>query len=198
MLGHRARLHDQLVVLHARWARGHTRHAAEATIEVLEDRLRQLPPLGQRLHQIDAATRRIHLLSPRLIRGAGRQTKTAVHAVVDQLALDHSPPTKQPGLSRRSGSKRIFISSMMRKEFPTGPQASMPLGTVSIINEPSWLRAEAKAGAEPLHSKKPIPNVAYQAKRDGCSCSMICATSANRDGSAPILTRVGPPVRAAS
>ena len=81
----RARVLDQLVVLHPGRAGGHARHAAEAAVEVRHERRRDLVvPL---LHQHDPPARRVHLLAPEHVRRAGRQAEAAVHAVADQVEL---------------------------------------------------------------------------------------------------------------
>jgi len=66
----RARVLDQLVVLHARRAGRHARHAAEAAVEVLDHRRRDL--LVALLHQHYPPARRVHLLAPQHVGGAGR------------------------------------------------------------------------------------------------------------------------------
>ncbi len=45
------------------------------------------PAVERRLHQIDAAARRIHLLAPQHVGRTARQTESAVHALVDQCGL---------------------------------------------------------------------------------------------------------------
>src|SRR3954449_2578599 len=80
-----ARELDQPVVLHARRARRHACHAAEALVEVARDGRVQLDrAVDGRLHQPDPPARRVHLLVPELVRRARRQAEAAVHAVADQ------------------------------------------------------------------------------------------------------------------
>ncbi len=83
-----ARVFDQLVVLHPGGAGGHAGHAAQAVVHVQAEALveRSLA-LGGLLHHVDAAARRIHLLAPEHVGGAGGKAEAAVHAVVDQLCF---------------------------------------------------------------------------------------------------------------
>jgi len=79
---------DQPVVLHAGRAGGHTGHAAETAVEVLDDGVGQRDrSVDEPLHQVDPAARRVHLLVPERIRRTGRQAETAVDAVGDQFGL---------------------------------------------------------------------------------------------------------------
>ncbi len=79
---------DQAVVLDARRARGHARHAAEAAVEVLDDGVGQRHrAVDEAAHQVDAAARRVHLLVPERVGRARRQAEAAVDAVGDQLRL---------------------------------------------------------------------------------------------------------------
>ena len=100
-----ARLLDQPVVLHARRAGRHARHAAEATVKVLDDRVAQLDrPVDEPLHQVDAPAGRVHLLVPQRIRRAGRQAEAAVDAVGDQLGL-HIASTTRSASGLHAGSR---------------------------------------------------------------------------------------------
>ena len=82
-----ARRLDQPVVPDTGRARRHARHAAEAAVEVLDDRaVERDRAVEPRLHQLDAAARRVHLLAPEQVRRAGRQAEAAVDAVARQLA----------------------------------------------------------------------------------------------------------------
>ena len=84
-----ARRLDQPVVLDARRAGGHACHAAEAEVEVADDRrVERDRPVEVRLHQLDPAARRVHLLAPEQVRRAGGQAEAAVHAVARQRAED--------------------------------------------------------------------------------------------------------------
>ena len=78
----RADRFDQLVVLHAGWARRHTSHAPQARVEVLDIGVveRDRAFLAE-LHQVDASARGVHLLAPQRIRRAGGQAEAAVHTV---------------------------------------------------------------------------------------------------------------------
>ena len=69
-------------------ARGEAGHAAEAAVEVLGDGAVQLDrPVERRLHQPDAAARRVHLLVEDDVRRAARQAEAAVHAVAEELRI---------------------------------------------------------------------------------------------------------------
>ena len=82
-----ARALDQPVVAHAGGARGDACHAAEAAVEVLRDRrVERDRAVETRVHQVDATARRVHLLAPEHVRGAGRQAEPAVDAVGGVLA----------------------------------------------------------------------------------------------------------------
>ena len=61
----RARGFDEFAVVHAGGARRHASHAAEAGIEVADPLGVDLRgAFGSKLHQVDAAARRIHFLAP--------------------------------------------------------------------------------------------------------------------------------------
>ena len=105
-----ARVLDQLVVLHPRRAGGHAGHAAEAAVEVLDHRRRDL--LVALLHQHDPPARRVHLLAPQHVGRARGQAEAAVHAVVDQVELGRpggvvAAHTHTPAGSKRSFTRRI-------------------------------------------------------------------------------------------
>src|SRR5579859_1977077 len=79
-----ARSFDELGIVHAGGACGHASHTAEAGVEVadpLGSHLRSA--FGGKLHQVDAAPRRIHFLAPENVGGTHRQTKAAVDALVN-------------------------------------------------------------------------------------------------------------------
>ena len=83
----RPRRLEQRVVLHARRAGGDARHAPEARVDVLDEALaRGFAAVAPQFHQMDAAARRVGLLSPQQIGRAGRQTEPAVDAVVEEIA----------------------------------------------------------------------------------------------------------------
>ena len=91
----RARRLDQPVVLHPRGAGWDTRHAAEAAVEVLDHRVGELErPVDEAAHQVDAPSRRVHLLVPERVRRARRQAEAAVDAVRDQLGLHRASSTR--------------------------------------------------------------------------------------------------------
>ena len=86
------------------------------------------------LHQHDPPARRVHLLAPQRVGGAGGQAEAAVHAVVDQLGLGRAdrrrrrarhqmPPTKMPGLHAPCGSKRSLTPA---HQLEPGPSSSGP------------------------------------------------------------------------
>ncbi len=84
----RARRFDERRVLHAGRTRRDARHAAEAGVEMADERRRHLRAAFEaRLHQVDAAARRVHLLAPQHIGRTGRQAEAAVHALVDQRRI---------------------------------------------------------------------------------------------------------------
>ena len=73
---------DQEVVLDAGGAGGHAGEAAEAAVEVLRHgRVERQRPVEIRLHQLDPAPRRVHLLVPDDVRGAGGEAEAAVDAL---------------------------------------------------------------------------------------------------------------------
>ena len=85
MLDDRPRFFDERRIAHAGRARRFARHASEAGIEVLDERLSNAnAALGPRLHQVDAPARGIHFPSEEQITGTGRQTEAAMHAFVHQ------------------------------------------------------------------------------------------------------------------
>ena len=138
----RARVLDQLVVLHARTgrrsrrpcSRGSGRGAGRCVVE-------QLALLERLLHQHDAPARRVHLLAPEHVGRAGGQAEAAVHAVVDQLGLGRadvverggrcpirSPPRSVRGCTRRPGRSApsrgaSALRPGRRPARPTGPAA---------------------------------------------------------------------------
>src|SRR5262249_15480286 len=73
---------DQTSVVHA----GRTSGLASATAKTKVQMSRSIgverePPLGKRLHQVDAATRRVHLRPRHQISGASLQAQSAMDAV---------------------------------------------------------------------------------------------------------------------
>src|SRR2546421_9396346 len=130
----RARRFDQLVVLHARWARGEARHAAEAMVEMADVGIRHLRvAFGAELHQVDPPARGIHFLPPGEVGRAGGEAEAAVHALVDQrrrrrvLRVEdrdrrhYTPPTNRPGESVPWGSSCCLTRCSTAKAPPRGP-----------------------------------------------------------------------------
>ena len=146
---------DQLVVLDARRARGHARHAAEAAVEVRDHLGRdRLALLVADAHQHDAPARRVHLVLEDRVGRARRQAEAAVHAVLDQVRLGrrrggvpggaHIPPTKAPGRKIRAGSKRAFRRSITTCAGPAvGP---LVLDRVGAVEHRAGARRERLAG----------------------------------------------------
>ena len=100
-----ARALDQPVVAHARGARGDAGHAAETAVEVLRDRsVQRNRAVEARVHEVDAAARRVHLLAPEHVRRARREAEATVDAVGRVLADHNSTP-------RGSSSRRIRSTS---------------------------------------------------------------------------------------
>jgi hypothetical protein len=78
---------EQRVVLHARRACGDAGHAPETGVDVLnEARARGFAAVAPQFHEVNAAARRVGLLSPQEIGGTRRQTEAAMDAVVEQIA----------------------------------------------------------------------------------------------------------------
>ena len=109
-----ARALDQPVVADARGARGDAGHAAEAAVEVLRDRRVQRDrPVEARVHEVDAAARRVHLLAPEHVRRARREAEAAVDAVGRVLA-DHAASTPC-GSSSRADRVRRALDRIVRR-----------------------------------------------------------------------------------
>src|SRR5215210_6910155 len=86
VLCRRSRERQQRVVLHARWTCRHTRHAPETGVDVLnEARGVCFTAITPHFHQVDTASGRVVLVAPEDIRGARRQAKAAMDAVVEQI-----------------------------------------------------------------------------------------------------------------
>ena len=99
---------DQPVVVDPGRARGHAGHAAQAPVEVPHHRRAQRLPVEPLLHQVDAPARRIHLLAPQHVRGAGGQAEAAVHAVVDQVPAGRVVVV-EGGFARRPGDRSQHV-----------------------------------------------------------------------------------------
>ena len=143
LLDVRARRLDQAVVLDARRARGHARHAAEAAVEVLDDGVGQRHrAVDEAAHQVDAAARRVHLLVPERVGRARRQAEAAVDAVGDQLGL-HDASVAQRRRVRRAGST---VSAGSPSTYATrGP------GRTSGAAPPSQRTRPVQAGLQRAH-----------------------------------------------
>ena len=62
--------------------------ASEAGVEMLHELRRHFSaPVEPRAHQIDPSARGVHLLAPQKVRGAARETESAVDAFVHQRLL---------------------------------------------------------------------------------------------------------------
>ena len=82
----RARVIDQMHVVHARGARGHAGEAREAAIDVRRHlRVGRPVVLEHFLDQIDAPARAIELVAEQHVGRAGRKTKAAMHAGAQNL-----------------------------------------------------------------------------------------------------------------
>ena len=132
-----ARAFDQLAVMHARGARGLASAASEAQIEMAHRVGIELEPaLRERLHQIDTATRRIHLGARQRIGRARLEAEPAMHAIEEQLVIDDVanrrdarelsaisiPPTKHPGLKIPAGSK-LALSRRINLSAPSSGES---------------------------------------------------------------------------
>src|SRR2546421_12504878 len=99
---------DEFVILHTRRTSRHAGHTAQASVDVSSKRCIDADlALRGHLHQLDAATRRVHLLAPQQIGGAGRQAKDAKHAISDQFRVEWMvliKTCKLPGEHRDSRS----------------------------------------------------------------------------------------------
>ena len=83
----RARGLDQPIVADAGRARGEAAHAAQAGVHVARELIvDRRATLEHRLHQVDAAARRVGFASPEHVGGTRRQAEAAVHAVVREGA----------------------------------------------------------------------------------------------------------------
>src|SRR6185503_15978724 len=131
-----ARTLDERPILHARRARGYTRHAAEARIEVADEgRRHRSAPLEARLHQVDAAARRVHLLVPQHVSRTRRQAEAAMHARVDEChrGLIRAAERRDPG-SRIRDPAGLLGS---RFDTHTGPRPAlrMPWGSSACFTD---------------------------------------------------------------
>ena len=77
---------DQLSVIDARRTGCRAGHATETGIKVADPLRGQLRgAFAGEFDEVNAAARRVHFLTPENVSGAGGQTETAVHALVDDL-----------------------------------------------------------------------------------------------------------------
>ena len=83
------------------------RQRSKCVVTVVVQRHR---PVEARVHQVDAAARRVHLLVPENVGRAGRQAEAAVDAVGGQLA-DHAASTPFGSSSRRMRSTSSVSAS---------------------------------------------------------------------------------------
>ena len=105
------RLH-QLVVLHARRARRHARHAAEAGVEVareLRGDLRLAFP--GHLQQVNPSPRRVGLAAPQGVGRARREAEPAVHAVGEQIGRRRAVRVESAGGREH---KRLWYRTIRR------------------------------------------------------------------------------------
>src|SRR5208283_37327 len=114
--------------MNARRAGGLATAASEAQIKMTRDVVVELDAsFGDRLHQIDSATRRVHLASRHDVGRARLSAEPAMNAVEEQVIvgdisyrtrrcharLGHQiPPTKHPGLKIPAGSKAALSRRM--------------------------------------------------------------------------------------
>ena len=85
MLDRCASFLDERRIADARRARGFTRHAAEARVEVRDHAvIHRHPSVGAGLHHVNAAARRIHFLAEQHVARTGRQAEAAVDTFVDE------------------------------------------------------------------------------------------------------------------
>src|SRR5262249_50406039 len=177
-----AHLLDQGVILDAGRAGGDASHATQARVDVPNDSVVNRRSLADLLHQVNAASRRVHFLAPGLIGGARGQAEPAVHARVDQLPVRHQmPPTKRPGFNRCTGSKRSFILCITGNAAGTGPHSPTVdrtgRGAACSTSEPPRLcsccrasesKRDVVARSRGSPATKPKPRDAYQRKVASC------------------------------
>ena len=142
----RLRLLDEPPIRDARGARRLARPALYAQVPVLDDAgLDAGASLKHRLHQRDAAPRRLRLEARLDVGGARVEAEAAVDALVEVLLTGrvradeprrqdlaaragrhYSPPTNRPGLSRPCGSYCRLSPSMTANPPTGGPHGSTP------------------------------------------------------------------------
>src|SRR5258706_6174300 len=180
---------DERRVLHAGRTRGHARHAAEAGVEVTDEAVGHFgAPFESGLHEVNPPARRVHLFAPQHVRRAGRETETAVHALVDPVsqrgrlrAVDasasleafsrsvaHSGP--RPAFNVFCGSSARFSDARSGSRSPIDPQtstaalsASDPRRTTVFPNVADWRRrvmTRACVPVSPSIRNRPAPTAA--------------------------------------
>src|ERR1700674_341944 len=187
----RARSFDEFSVVNTGRARRHASHAAQTAIEVAHPRRIHLRgTLARHLHQINPPARRIHFLPPQHIGGTHWQTKSAVHALFDDLVrrrmvrvegarafrfwcqfFHQMSPTNRPGFRvffESSCFFTAFINVIASPAVPQASNASILSGRWRTTREPSRLcnslrntsSASRSDPALPSNRSQPIP-VAY-------------------------------------
>lgn len=77
---------NQFVVLHSRRAGSRTSQTSQTTIEMADNRWSEVYfALIQGIHQVDSPPWRVHLRAQDAITRASRETKTTMHASIDQF-----------------------------------------------------------------------------------------------------------------
>ena len=180
----RPRVLDQLVVLHAGRAGRDAGHAAEAVVECVDHRRRELAALLEPgPHQHDAPAGRVHLLAPERVGRAGGQAEAAVHAVVDQLRL------------RAAGSRRRR-ASCHRGARPRGRSAPSRVPSASRAprrGAPSVVGAHLRRGRRARRrARAPAPRAAPR------RASMASAGERSSRRTYEIPSRRGPTTRPAT
>ena len=88
--------------MNARGAGGLASAASQARVEMAHDVVVEChPPLRERLHQVDAPARRIHLGARQQVGRARLQAKPAMHAIEQEVVFDHV--ARRPAQRRRGG-----------------------------------------------------------------------------------------------
>src|SRR5208283_5431772 len=161
--------------------------ASEAQIEMAGRVVVELDPaLGERLHQIDSAARRVHLASRYNVRWTSLGAEPAMYAVEQQVVVADAatrirwrdggrghqiPPTKHPGLKIPAGSKAALSRRI---------SASAPSLGVSKNSSESRIAAAAAISrrlprAERATSRHRATVLAATSAK-GSSAEIICAT----------------------
>ena len=81
-----ARAFEELAVVYARRTCSHTRHTAEAAIEMLDPGGRDLrSTLSGGLDEVNAAAGRVHFFMPKDVSGTGGETEAAMDTFVENF-----------------------------------------------------------------------------------------------------------------